>query len=137
MKTRDNEIEYLNSEELEDPTKVLKIIDHKPTLKDERSVLWAPVAEVPAPRGSPSFSSTPVEAVVPKCHVKGSGLNPGAPSFVNAALPSNQHCQSDGISSLASTTETMVTKLTASIDSIVTKPSLPPLDIVKFSGNPC
>ncbi|XP_044170564.1 uncharacterized protein LOC122954581 [Acropora millepora] len=31
----------------------------------------------------------------------------------------------------------MVTKLTASIDSIVTKSNLPPLDVVKFSGNPC
>ena len=46
-KPKENEIEYLNSEELEDPTKVLEIMDHKPTLTDERSVLWAPVAEVP------------------------------------------------------------------------------------------
>ena len=30
-----------------------------------------------------------------------------------------------------------MTKLTASIDSIVTKSNLPPLDVVKFSGNPC
>ena len=90
MKTKDNEIEYLNSEELEDPTKVLKIIDHKPTLKDERFVLWAPVAEVPAPRGSPLFSSTPGEAAVPKFHVKGSSLNPAALLFVKATLPSNQ-----------------------------------------------
>ena len=28
-------------------------------------------------------------------------------------------------------------RLRTSIDSIVTKPSLPPLDVVKFSGNPC
>ena len=136
-KPKDSEIEYQNSEELEDPTKVLKIIDHKPTLKDKRSVLWAPVAEVPAPRGSPLFSSIPGEAAVPKFHVKGSGLNPGVPPFVKAALPSNQDRQPDGISSLANTTETMVTKLTASIDSIATKSNLPPLDIVKFSHNPC
>ncbi|XP_044164408.1 uncharacterized protein LOC122948521 [Acropora millepora] len=31
----------------------------------------------------------------------------------------------------------MVTKLTAIIDSIVTKSNLPPVDVVKFSGNPC
>ena len=68
-KPKDNEIEYLSSEELEDPTKVLEIMDHKPTLKDERSVLWEPVAEVPAPRGSPLFSSTPGEAAVPKFHI--------------------------------------------------------------------
>ena len=30
-----------------------------------------------------------------------------------------------------------MTKLTASIDSIVTKSDLPPLDVLKFSGNPC
>ena len=28
-------------------------------------------------------------------------------------------------------------RLRTSIDSIVTKSSLPPLDVVKFSGNPC
>ena len=38
-KPKDVETEYLNSEELGDPTKVLEIVDHKPTLKDERSVL--------------------------------------------------------------------------------------------------
>ena len=68
-KPKGNEIEYLNSEELEDPTKEVEIMDHKPTLKDERSVLSAPVAEVPAPRGSPLFSSTPGEVAVPKFHV--------------------------------------------------------------------
>ena len=31
----------------------------------------------------------------------------------------------------------MVSRLTSSIDSIVTRSSLPPLDVVKFSGNPC
>ena len=136
-KPKDVETEYLNFEELGDPPKVLEIVDHKPTLKDERSVLWAPVAEVPAPRGSPLFSSTPGEAAVPEFHVKESTLNPGVPPFVKAALPSNQDHQPDGVSSLANTTETMVTKLTASIDSIVTKSNLPPLDVVKFSGNPC
>ena len=30
-----------------------------------------------------------------------------------------------------------MTKLTARIDSIVTKSNLPLLDVVKFSGNPC
>ena len=64
-------------------------------------------------------------------------MNPAASPFVKAALPSNQDCQPDGISSLANTTETMVTKLTASIDSIVTKSNLPPLHVVKFSGNLC
>ena len=70
---------------------------------------------------------------------KGLSLNPTALPFVHvkAALPSNQDRQPDSISSLANTTETIMTKRTASIDTIVTKSNLPPLDIVKFSGNPC
>ena len=58
-------------------------------------------------------------------------------ALVKAALPSNQDRQPDSVSFLANTTKTMVTKLTASIDSVVTKSNLPPLDVVKFSGNPC
>ena len=116
---------------------MLEIMEHKPTLKDERSVLWAPLAEVPAPRGGSLFSFTPGEAAVLQFHVKRSSLNPAAPPFVKAALPSNQDRRLDGLSSLSNTTETMVTKLTASIDSIVTKSNLPPLDIDKFSGNSC
>ena len=136
-KPKDVKTEHLNSEKLEDPMKPLEIMNHKSTLKDERSVLWTPLAEAPEPRGGPLFSSTPGEAALPKLHVKGSSLNPAAPPFVKAALLSNQGHQPDGVSSLANTTETMVTKLTASIDSIVTKSNLPPLDVVKFSGNPC
>ena len=41
---KDVETEYLNSEGLGDPPKVLEIVDHKPTRKDKRYVLWAPVA---------------------------------------------------------------------------------------------
>ena len=111
-KPKDNKIEYPNYEELEDPAKVLEIMDHKTTLMDERSVLWAPETEVPAPRGSPLFSSTPGETAVPKFHAKGSGLNPAVPMFVKAALPSSQDRQLDGIFFVANTTETMVTKLT-------------------------
>ena len=54
---------------------------------------------------------------MPKFH--GSSLNSAVPPFVKAALPSNQDRQPDGISSLANTTETMVTKLTVGIDSIL------------------
>ena len=92
--------------------KPLETMNHKPTLKDERSVLWTPLAEAPAPRGAPLFSSTPGEAAIPKFHVKRSSLNPAAPPFVKAALSSNQGHQPDGVSSLANTTETMVTNLT-------------------------
>ena len=88
-KPKDVKTEYLNSEKLEDPMKPLEIMNHKPTLNDERSVLWTPLAEAPAPRGGPLFSSTPGEAAVPKFHVKRSSLNPAAPPFVKAALSSN------------------------------------------------
>ena len=62
MNHKNIKTEYLNSEELEDPTKLLEIMDHKPTLKDGRSALWAPLAEVLAPRGVSLFNSTPGEA---------------------------------------------------------------------------
>ena len=65
---------------------MLEIMDHKPTPKDKRSVLWTQLADVPAPRGAPLFNSTPGEAAVPKFNVKGSGLNPAAPPSVKAAL---------------------------------------------------
>ena len=104
---------------------MLEIIDHKPTLKDERPLFWAPLTEVTAPRGVSLFSSTPREAAVPEFHVKRSSLNRAARPFVKTALPSNQDRQPDGVSSLSNTTETMVTKLTANIDSIVTKSNLP------------
>ena len=43
-KPEDIETEHLNSEELGNLTKVVEIVDHKTTLKDERSVSWTPVA---------------------------------------------------------------------------------------------
>ena len=79
----------------------------------------------------------PGETAVPKFDVKRSSLNPAALPFVKVALPSNQDRQPDSISFLANTTRIMVTNLTASIDSIVTKSNFPPLDVVEFSGNPC
>ena len=84
----------------------------------------------------PLFSSTPGGAAVSELHVKDSSLNPDATPFVKAALPTNQDCQSSGVSFPASATETMMTRLTASIDSIAITSNLPPLDVVKFSGTP-
>lgn len=70
-------------------------------------------------------------------NVKGCSLNPVAFSLINKALSPNQNCQSGGVSFLTPATQTMMRKLTTSIDSKVTKYSFPSLDVVKFSGNSC
>ena len=69
--------------------------------------------------------------------VKECSLNPEATPFINGALPCNGVCQPGSVLFPTLATETMMAKLTTSIDSIVTKSSLSPLDVVKFSGNPC
>ena len=43
-KPKDAKTEHLNSKESEDLTKGLEIMEHNPSLKDERSVLLAPLA---------------------------------------------------------------------------------------------
>ena len=64
-------------------------------------------------------------------------MNPEAALFIYTALPHDRVCQPGRVSFPTPETETMMARLTISIDSIVTKSSLPPLDAVKFSGNPC
>ena len=64
-------------------------------------------------------------------------MNPEAAPFIYRALPHDRVCQPGSVSFPTPATETMMARLTTSIDSIVTKSSLPPLDVVKFSGNPC
>ena len=64
-------------------------------------------------------------------------MNPEATPFIHRALPHDRVCQPDSVSFPSPATETMMARLTTSIDSIVTKSSHPPLDVVKFSGNRC
>ena len=64
-------------------------------------------------------------------------MNPEAAPFIYRALPHDRVCQPGSVSFPTPATETMMAWLTTSIDSIVTKSSLPPLDVVKFSGNLC
>ena len=64
-------------------------------------------------------------------------MNPEAAPFIYRALPHDRVCQPGSVSFPTPATETMMARLTTSIDSIVTKSSLPPLDVVKFSGNLC
>ena len=62
-------------------------------------------------------------------------MNPEATPFIHRALPHDRVCQPGSVSFPTPATETMMARLTTSIDSIVTKSSRPPLDVVKFSGN--
>lgn len=65
-------------------------------------------------------------------------LNPVAIPFVNKVLPPNQvFSQSGNVSFFTPSTKAMMTKLTTSINSTVTKNSFLSLDVVKVSGNSC
>ena len=127
----------LTFKESKDQSKGLDVIEHETELKDERPLSRVPLAENSVPTYIPLFSSTPGGAAVLEVNVKESNLDPVATPFVQTTLPPSGDSQPGYVSPFNSTTETMVTKLTASIDSIVTKSNLPPLDVVKFSGNPC
>ena len=115
----------------------LEIAEHKPKIKDEETELQASLAEKSFPGTVPSFSSTPGGAAISEPCVKECGMNPEATPFIHRALPHDRVCQPGSVSFPTPATETMMARLTTSIDSIVTKSSLPPLDVVKFSGNRC
>ena len=70
-------------------------------------------------------------------NVKECTLNPEATPFINRALPPDRVCQPGRVSFPTPAIETIMTEFTTSKDSIVTRCSLPPLDAVKFSRNPC
>ena len=115
----------------------LEIAYHKPKIKDEKTELQASLAEKSLPGTVPLFSSTPGGAAISEPCVKERSMNPEAAPFIYRALPHDRVCQPGSVSFPTPATETMMARLTTSIDSIVTKSSLPPLDVVKFSGNPC
>ena len=117
----------LTFKESKDQSKGLDIMAHESELKDERPLSRVPLAENSMPADVPLFSSTPGGAAVIEVNVKESSLDPVATSFAQATLPPGGDSQPGCVSPLNSTTEAMVTKLTASIDSIVTKSNLPPL----------
>ena len=124
-------------ESMERDGKLLEIAEHKPKIKDEKTELQASLAEKSLPGTVPLFSSTPGGAAISEPCVKERGMNPEAAPFIYRALPHDRVCQPGRVSFPTPETETMMARLTTSIDSIVTKSSLPPLDVVKFSGNPC
>ena len=114
-----------------------EIAEHKPKIKDEKREMQASLAEKSLPGTVPLFSSTPGGAAISEPCVKERSMNPEAAPFIYRALPHDRVCQPGSVSFPTPATETMMSRLTTSIDSIVTKSSLPPLDVVKFSGNPC
>lgn len=96
--------------------------------KGEQSTLQVPLTESLPPVQVPMPTSTPNEATVPVLNVNEPNLNPGATSYVPRMLSPGQEYQLGGVSSLVNTSETshVVTRLAASIDSIVTRSNLPP-----------
>ena len=115
----------------------LEIAEHKPKIKDEKTALQASLAEKSLPGTVPLFSSTPGGAAISEPCVKECSTNPEATLFIYRALPHDRVCQPGSVLFPTPATETMMARLTTSIDPIVTKSSLPPLDVVKFSGSPC
>ena len=115
----------------------LEIAEYKPKIKDEKTELQASFAEKSLPGTVPLFRSTPGGAAISEPCVKECSMNPEAPPFIHRTLPRDRVCQPGSVSFATPGTKTMMARLTTSIDSIVTKSSLPPLDVVKFSCNPC
>ena len=63
-------------------------------------------------------------------------MNANAVPYVQTSVPKKEYLSGDPCFP-TSATESMVSRLTTSIGSIVTRSSLAPLDVVKFSGDPC
>ena len=82
----------------------------------------------------PGMMHHPLSASTP--NRKESSLDPAAIPYVQTSVPKQDYLSGDSCFP-ATATESMVSRLTTSIDSIVTQSSLPPLDLVKFSGDPC
>ena len=86
----------------------------------------------------PLSASTPNQPVIPVLNRKESSMNANAVSYVQTSVPKQEYLSGDPCLP-TSATVSMVSRLTTSIDSIVTRSSLSPLDVVKFSGtgDPC
>ena len=97
--------------------------EHKPKLKDEKTELQASLAEKSLPGTVPLLSSTQGGAAISEPCVKERSMNPEAAPFIYRALPHDRVCQPGSVSFPTPATETMMARLTTSIDSIVTKSS--------------
>ena len=103
-------------------------------VRDEQFMLWE------SPRNDASVVKVPLSAsnqpVLPVLNHKESSVNANAVPYAQNSVPKQEYLSGDPCFP-TSATESMVSRLTTSIDSIVTRSSLPPLDVVKFSGDPC
>ena len=106
-------------------------------VSDERFMLWKSARNDPPVVKAPLSASTPNQPVLPILKNRNEvNLNPNATPYVQASLPKQDYLSGDPCFP-ASATESMMSRLATSIDSIVTRSSLPPLNVVKFSGDPC
>ena len=103
---------------------------------DEQSILCASARNYASVVKVPLSASTPNQPVIPVSNRKKSILNANAVPYVQNSVPKQGYRSSDPCLAV-SASESMVSRLTTSIDSIVTRSSLPPLGVVKFSGDPC
>ena len=104
-------------------------------VSDEQFMLWESARNDASVVKVPLSASTPNQPVIPVLNRKESSVNANAVPYVQTSVPKQEYLSGDPCF-LTSATKSMVSKLTTSIDSIVTRSSLPPLDVVKFSGDP-
>ena len=94
----------------------LEIAEYKPKIKDEKTELQASLAEKSLPGTVTLFSSTPVGAAISEPCVKERSMNPETAPFIYRALPHDRVCQPGRVSFPTPETETMMARLTTSID---------------------
>ena len=92
----------------------LEIAEHKPEIKDEKTELEASLAEKSLPGTVPLFSSTSGGAVISE--PKERSMNPEAAPFIYRALRHDRVCHPGSVSFPTPATETMMARLTTSID---------------------
>lgn len=119
------------------PDKEQNVVEHTyKRVSDEQFMLLESLREDPPVIKVPLSASTPNQPVLPVLNYKEIGLSPNATLYVKASLPKQDYLTGYPCFP-ASATESMTSRLTTSIDSIVTRSSHHPLDVVKFSGDPC
>ena len=134
---KQSDLKVINTESTTQVVKEQNVADPKLIgVNDEQSMLWKSARNDASVVKVPLSSSTPNQPVMSVLNSKESSLNPPAIAYVQKSVPKQDYLSGDSCFP-ATATESMVSRLTASIDSIVTRSSLPPLDLVKFPGDLC
>ena len=100
-------------------------------VRDEQFMLWESARNDASVVKVPLSASTPNQPVIPVLNCKESSVNANAVLYVQTSVPKQEYLSGDPCFPTGAT-ESMMLRLTTSIDSIVTRSSLPPLDVVKF-----